>query len=126
MTEMKKLTADQARRLHAAEIRFAKAKLEFEGAKEDRDEVRARYLDRIPLSEKPDERAKGVRVCTVAGIKIRVTPQVSGDYFNLSGYRSAGHVVTMAMGAHITEGKPYDRWTVSGPPKSADAVEPRP
>lgn len=120
-----KLQKREALKLHDAEIAVAKAKRALEDAEERRQELRARYIDRVPLSEDPEEAAKGVRTTVAGGIKVRITPQVSGAYFNLSAYIKAGEVVTSAMGRHIRDGKEYDRWTVTGPPKAADAVEPR-
>ena len=121
---MSKLQARDARAIHDVETAIAKLKRELEDLETRRQDLRARHLDKIPLSDDPDEAAKGIRKIVAGGIKIRVAPQVSGDYFNLTAYRKE-HPLTEAMKAHIKPGKPYDRWTVNGPPKTHDAVEPR-
>lgn len=119
-----KLTAAQARKIHDADVRWQKAKLEAEEAETALKALRKRYRDRIPLSEKAEDAAKGVREIVRAGIHIRVTPSVSGESFSLSKYREKGHKVTKAMREAIGGKTPYDRWTVNGPPKTHDAVEP--
>lgn len=120
-----KLQAREARAIHDVEVAIAKANRELEDLKARREDLRARYGDKVPLSDVPEEAAKGIRKTVAGGIKIRIAPQVSGDYFNLTAYIKAGHLVTSAMGEHIRSGHAYDRWTVNGPPKTHDAVEPR-
>ncbi len=91
-----------------------------------RDELRGRYRNRVPLSDDIDERAKGVRKTVVGGVKIRLSPSISGESFSLKRYRELGHKITSAMVDAINAGKPYDRWTVTAAagPKKIDAVEP--
>lgn len=121
-----KLTADQARKLHAADVDVARLKVALETAETRLKDLRSSYRERVPLSDDAAERAKGVRECTVAGVTVRVYPLVSGDYFSLTDYKKAGHGVTDEMREHIKPGKPYDRWTVkdASGPKHLDAVEP--
>ncbi len=121
-----KLTADQARKLHAAEVAAARLKLALEGAEQERDKLRERYRNRVPLSENHEERAKGVRTTVVAGVTVRIFPLVSAERFSLKDYTKSGHGITPEMREHISEGKPYDRWTVKAAagPKHLDAVEP--
>ncbi|HEX6025944.1 MAG TPA: hypothetical protein VFZ00_28390 [Solirubrobacter sp.] len=120
---MKKLTTSQARALHDAEVAVKNIKAALEAAEAKRETLRVRYLELIPLSDDPEERAKGVRAITVGAFKIRVTPQVSGDFFRLSKYLAAGHKLTAQMREHVAPGRPFDRWTVNGPAKRSDAVE---
>ncbi len=119
-----KLQAREARAIHDVEVAIAKTKRELEELEARRKDLRARHGDKVPISDVPEEAAKGIRKIVAGGIKIRIAPQISGDYFALSEYIKAGHVVTAAMGEHIKPGREYDRWTVTGPPKTHDAVEP--
>ena len=125
-TDARKFTATQAKALDRAETRVATAKAELEAAEEARRELRDRYHDLVPVSEDPEEAAKGIRVAAAGGITVRIAPMVSGETFRFREYKLAGHPVTPEMAEFLKDGKPYDRWTVRGPRKTADAVEPRP
>lgn len=119
-----KLSLAQARRLHDAEVAYDKLARGLEDAKQTRDELRSSYLPRIPLSDDPDEAAAGTRVVAIGGITARVTPVAGRESFSLKDYRQAGHKLTAAMRSCITHGRPSQRWTVTGPAKRHDAVEP--
>lgn len=120
------LSAEQARKLHDADVAVKKLKARLEDAETHSRGLRARYRDRVPLSENPEEAANGIRVAMVGGVSIRITPQESGERFSLSVYREAGHDITPAMREAITPGKPFDRWTLkpAAGPKKLKAVEP--
>lgn len=117
-----KLTAAQARKLYDAEVERDDAKLAFDEADTELKKLRARYRSRVPLSEKAEDAAKGVREIVRAGIHIRITPAVSGESFSLSKYREAGGKITKTMRAAIGGKTPYDKWTVKGPAKTDDAA----
>lgn len=121
-----KLSADQARRLHDSDVAVKKLRAQLEAAVDHDRELRARYRDRVPLSEKPDEAANGVRVATVGGVAIRIYPQVSAETFSLKRFLEAGHAITAAMREAMSDGKPFDRWTLkpAAGPKKLNAVEP--
>lgn len=121
-----KLSADQARKLHAADVDVARLKLALEAAEQRREDLRQAYRDRVPLSEDLEERAKGIRTTVAGGVTVRVFPLVSAARFSLTEYTKAGHGITDEMREHISPGKPYDRWTVKAVagPKHLDAVEP--
>lgn len=121
-----KLSAEQARRLHDADVKVKQLRAALDAAERHSRELRERYRARVPLSTDPTEAAKGVRSAVVGGVSIRISPQVSGDYFSLSAYRAAGHAVTAEMREAITAGKPFDRWTLkpAAGPKKLNAVEP--
>lgn len=120
------LSADQARRLHDADVKVKQLRAQLEDAERKLGEVKDRYRDRIPLSDDINEAAKNIRVTTVAGVTIRVAPSVSADSFSLKRYVDAGHQITDEMREGITTGKPYDRWTIKAAagPKKLGAVEP--
>jgi hypothetical protein len=120
-----KLTASQAKALDRAETRVATAKAELEDAEAERQTLRDRYHDLVPLSDDAEEAAKGIRVAAAGGITVRIAPMVSGETFRYRDYKLAGHPVTPEMAEFLKDGKPYDRWTVRAPRKTADAVEPR-
>jgi hypothetical protein len=126
-TATTKLSADQARKLHAADVDVARLRAQLEKAENHQRELRARYRDRVPLSEDLEELNRGVRTCEVGGVTVRVTPMVSAERFSLTGYKAAGHGITPEMREHISDGKPYDRWTIkdSRGPAHLDRVEPR-
>jgi hypothetical protein len=121
-----KLSAEQARKLHDADVKVKKLRAQLEDADKESRALRARYRERVPLSDKPEEAADGIRVATVGGVSIRITPQESGERFSLTVYREAGHEVTPEMQEAITPGKPFDRWTLkpAAGPKKLKAVEP--
>jgi hypothetical protein len=122
-----KLTADQARRLHAADVDVARLKAQLEEAEKHQKDLRGKYRDRVPLSDDLEERAKGIRACVVGGVTVRIFPMVSAERFSLSAYKAAGHGITPEMREHLSDGKPYDRWTVkdSRGPAHLDRVEPK-
>lgn len=121
-----KLSADQARKLHDADVAVKKLKAALEEADKHSRELRDRYRDRVPISSDPKEAADGIRAATVGGVAIRITPQTSGERFSLTVYREAGHDITPEMQDAITAGKPFDRWTLkpAAGPKKLQAVEP--
>lgn len=123
----KKLSADQARRLHDAEVSVKQLEAQLEEARTRRTELRTAAIDRIPLSDDVDERAKGIRKAVIGGVRIRVSPAISGETFSLKAFKELGHEITAAMRDAISAGKPYDRWTVTpaAGPKKIGAVEPR-
>jgi hypothetical protein len=101
-----------ARRLLAAEQKVKDAEANLEDLTRKRDQLRHRYRDRIPVSDKADEQAKGIRVTKVGGIRIRVAQSISAARLSLKRYREAGHEITPEMKAAISPGRPYERWTV--------------
>ncbi len=121
-----KLSADQARKLHDADVFVKRLRAQLEDAQKHLGELQDRYRDRIPVSEDLEEAAKGIRVAIVAGVIVRVAPAVSADSFSLRRYTDAGHAVTPEMREAIKPGKPYDRWTIKAAagPKKLNAVEP--
>ncbi len=121
-----KLSADQARKLHDADVTVKRLRAQLEDAERHLGELKDRYRDRIPVSDDPEEAAKEIRVATVAGVTIRVAPFVSADSFSLRRYTDLGHQITAAMREAIKAGKPYDRWTIKAAagPKKLGAVEP--
>jgi hypothetical protein len=121
-----KLSADQARKLHDADVAVKRLRAQLEAAEKHLGELKDRYRDRIPLSDDLDEASKGIRVATVSGVTIRVAPAVSADSFSLKRYTDLGHAITAAMREAIKAGKPYDRWTIKATagPKKLNAVEP--
>lgn len=123
-----KLSADQARRLHSADVQLRRAKASLEDAGRHMADLQERYRDKIPLSDDVDEAAKGILTTEVAGVTVRVAPTVSADSFSMRRYTDAGHHVTDEMREAIKAGKEYDRWTIKATagPKHLDAVEPRP
>jgi hypothetical protein len=110
-TATKRLTAQQARQLHDADVEVAKLKAALDIAESTVKELRARYKPRLVPSEDPKDAGKGVLVASAGGITIRVSPSISGDFFKLRDYKLAGHKVTPEMAEHISPGRPYDRWT---------------
>ena len=121
-----KLTAAQARKFYEAEVEVKQLERELEAAKDRREKLRDRYFDRIPLSDDVEERLKGIRVLTVGGVKIRVSPTAGGLFFRFAEYRKAGHPITEAMRAFVHEGLPGRRRTVTraAGPTRMGAVEP--
>lgn len=121
-----KLTADQARRLHDADVMVKRLAAQLDDAKKHLGELEKRYIERIPVSEDLEEAAKGIRLAIAGGVSIRVAPMVSADSFSLKRYVDAGHQVTDEMRDAIKPGKPYDRWTIkpAAGPKKLGAVEP--
>lgn len=121
-----KLSADQARKLHDADVAVKKLKAALQAADKHSRELRDRYRDRVPISSDPKEAADGIRATTVGGVAIRITPQTSGEHFSLTVYREAGHEITAEMQEAISPGKPFDRWTLkpAAGPKKLKAVEP--
>lgn len=121
-----KLSAEQARRLHDADVAVKRLDAALAEAKKDLGKLKDRYLERIPVSEDLKEAGKGIRVTTVGGVVIRVAPSVSADSFSLKRYVDAGHAITAAMREAIKAGTPYDRWTIKAAagPKKLGAVEP--
>lgn len=121
-----KLSADQARKLHDADVAVKKLKTALEAADKHNRELHDRYRGRVPLSEKPEEAADGIREAMVGGVAIRICPARSGESFSLKTYREAGHPITPEMREAISPGVPFDRWTVkpAAGPKKLKAVEP--
>lgn len=121
-----RLSAEQARRLHDADVKVKRLDAALLEAKKDLGKLKDRYIDRIPVSEDLEEAAKGIRVATVGGVSIRVAASVSADSFSLKRYVDAGHAITAAMREAIKPGTPYDRWTIKATagPKKIGAVEP--
>lgn len=122
-----KISAAQARALHDAEVAVLQLEAQLEIAKKTRLELRGRYIERVPLSDDVDERARGIRKVVAGGVKIRITPATSGESFSLKAFKEAGHAITREMRAAISAGKPYHRWTVTNAegPRKIGAVEPR-
>jgi hypothetical protein len=106
------ITADQAKDLLEAEASVQTLKAELEAAEEKRQELRKELRSRVPLSRDKDEKGKRIRSVAIGGIKVRITPSMSGERFSLKRYREAGHKITKEMRQAITSGRPYDRWTV--------------
>jgi hypothetical protein len=121
-----KLSADQARKLHDADVAVKRLRAQLDAQEKHLRELQDRYRERIPVSDDADEAAKGIRITTVGGVVIRVAPAVSADSFSLKRYVDAGHQITAAMREAIRPGKPYDRWTIKAAagPKKLGAVEP--
>ncbi len=121
-----KLSAEQARKLHDADVVVKRLRAQLEDAQKNLGDLQERYRDRIPVSQDPDEAAKGIRVTLVAGVVVRVAPSVSADSFSLKRYTDLEHQITAAMREAIKPGKPYDRWTIKAAagPKKLNAVEP--
>ena len=105
-----RLTADQARRLEAAEVAFMEADAKAKEAREKRDEARARYRDRLP---------EGVEV-RVAGLRIKVQRKLSGPSFRLAKYLERYGKVTKTMEPFVTEPSEYDHWQVKPAPPKPD------
>lgn len=125
-TAPKKLSAQQARQLHDADVEVGKLKAALEIAERTREDLRDRYKSRLVPSEDPKDAGKGVLVGSAGGITVRVTPAVSGEFFRFRDYKLAGNPVTPEMAEHVSPGRPYDRWTTKllEGPKRHDAVEP--
>jgi len=123
----RKLGAREVRVIADAENRVQKLDAALKAAKRDREEVRARYRDRITeFSEEKDDAGKDVRVAVAGGYLVRVTRFMGAQRFGLRGYLEAGHKITAAMREHLSEPEEQERWTVknlAGPPKPG-SVEP--
>jgi hypothetical protein len=125
-TSKPKLNAAQARAIANAEIAAAQAKAHLELAEKTRNELRAKYLSRIPVATDVDDAAKDVREAEAGGWIIRVSGEIQTESFSLKRYTDLGHRITAAMRAAIKPGDPYRRWTVKrveGPFKPG-SVEP--
>lgn len=99
-TTPKKLTAADAAALDEAEVRYEATKQQYEAAKRDRDELRAK------LRPKTKSRVEQI----VGGILVKRTAY-SYDTFSLKDYKAAGNVVTKAM-AKFVKRQRGEHWTV--------------
>lgn len=121
---MKRLTAQQARRLADAEDDVARAKDDLQAgteklrakllatagplqekvaaAERERDELRARYRPRLPIGE----------VVRAGGVRVLLDVVKGNRTFRIAQYLDAGNKVTNAMEPHYGPGTESDRWTV--------------
>lgn len=97
----KTLTAAQAKKLAQAESAYTAAKDAFEAAKAEREAMRERYRDRVPLGE----------VLRVGGLRIKRRVQTSGPSFRLAAYL-ADHKLTQAMRPYVNKGTDFEVWDV--------------
>lgn len=100
-TATKKLSADQAQKLAAAELAVKQAQDRLDERKKERAEVRERYRDRVPADVELE----------IAGYKIKRFMKATGDRFSLRRYLDAGHSITLAMREAITSDE-YEVWDV--------------
>lgn len=98
---VKKLTAPQARKIADAEARYREAKRALEAAKEEREQVRARYADRVPIGA----------VISAGGLVIKRRVQTSGPSFRLAAFLER-HKLTAQMRPFVTKGSPFEVWDV--------------
>ena len=126
VTAPPRLSAEQARKLHDADVAVAKLRAQLKIAEKTLNELEERYHPRIALSDDPGEAAKGIRVAEAGGVHVRVAPFTTAERFSLKAYREAGHKITAAMRDCISAGKPAARWTIKAVdgPKKLGAVEP--
>lgn len=121
---MPKLTADQARKLHDAEVAHDQLKAQLDIAKKTRDELRGKYRPRLELAKDAAAALKGTLQAISGGIAVQATPSAGGETFSLKDYRTAGHKVTPEMQPFIKAGGTRWTWTVRSiaGPKRHDAA----
>lgn len=95
------LAPRQARVLLRAEQAVAAAQIALTEAKQERDKVRERYADRVPVGEE----------FVVAGIRVKRVEKSSGRSFKLRDYLEK-HKLTAAMRPFVKDGSPYELWIV--------------
>lgn len=94
------LNASQARAIAKAEADYASAKAKLEQAKEDREKVRERYRDRLPIGQE----------VVAGGVRIKRSQKSTGQRFSLSRYLEK-HKLTAAMKPFVSLGS-YEDWQV--------------
>jgi hypothetical protein len=95
-----KLRAPQARAIAEAEAKYARAKRDLEVAKVERDVVRARYAERLPLGQ----------VVEAGGYVLKRIRKSTGKRFRLSAFLER-HKLTKAMEPFVSE-REYEDWQV--------------
>lgn len=98
---MPTLSAQQARKISEAEAAYASAKRAFEEAKEEREAVRDRYRDRVPLGA----------VVAAGGLEVKRREQSSGPSFRIAAFLK-DHSLTRKMRPFYSDGTPYEVWDV--------------
>jgi phytoene/squalene synthetase len=95
------LHPSQAKAIAEAEKAVSEASTALEAAKRERDEVRDRYRDQLPLGE----------VVEVAGLRLKRREQRGRQYFDLSGFEEK-HPLTKAMLRFVKRGRSFEVWDV--------------
>jgi hypothetical protein len=103
------LRADQAQKIAAAEAAYAHAKRALEEAKLERDAMRERYSERVPLG----------KVIVAGGLTIKRRVQSTGKRFALAQFL-VKHKLTAAMRPYVSENS-YEVWDVRPAPSRKPA-----
>lgn len=102
MTVTHSLSRQQAEALLAAEQRVERAKSQLKLAEGDRQKLRERYRERLPLGEEIE----------VAGIRVKFSIAKTGAQFSIAKYREAGHELTAAMREFYSQPGTREAWLV--------------
>lgn len=95
------LKPQQARKIHSAERACDEAKAEYERRRLERNAIRDRYRDRVPLTDE----------IVVGGIRLKRVTKTSGERFRLKAYLAA-HKLTAAMRPFVSPASQYEDWFV--------------
>jgi hypothetical protein len=96
-----RLRPQQARIIAAAERAHDEAKRALADRRRERDEIRSRYKDLIPLGE----------LLEVGGIRIKRILKTSGQHFRLKAFLGR-HKLTKAMAPFVSDPTEYEDWQV--------------
>lgn len=96
-----RLHVSQAKKIAEAERAYSAAKQAYEDAKTEREEVRERYADRVPLGE-------SVRA---GAFEITRREHRNGPSFSIAGFLEK-HKLTKTMHPFYDEGGSHERWSV--------------
>jgi hypothetical protein len=98
-----RLTRRQVNEIVDAEAAYRRAKRAFEDAEFERDAVRSRYRDRLPIGEDVE----------VHGVVIRITRGSTGERFSLSEARKAGYKLPVHLRRFVSAAHDTYRWTIT-------------